>query len=68
MSPFSFKCSMIGIIRINLALSSYGNEASATYQGYPAGTVLEEMLFLTLPHWLWSLVKVVTMRPGPIPG
>jgi hypothetical protein len=43
---------MIRIIRINLALSSYVNEAPATYQGHPAGTVLEKVLLLTLPHWL----------------
>lgn len=59
---------MIRIIRINLALSSYGNEAPVTYQGCPAGTVLEEMLLLTLPHWPWALVKVITVGPGPIPG
>jgi hypothetical protein len=42
MSSFSFKCSMARIIRINLALSSYGNDASATYHEHPAGTVLDK--------------------------
>lgn len=33
---------MIGIIRIHLALSYYGNEGSATYGEHPAGRVLAD--------------------------
>lgn len=34
---------MIRIIRINLALSFYGNGASATYHEHPAGSVTREI-------------------------
>lgn len=57
MSSFSFECSVIGIIRINLALSFYGNGASATYQEHPAGSVTREICdssthTLGYPLWL----------------
>lgn len=50
MSSFSFKCSVIRIIRINLALSFYGNGASATYQELPAGSVTTEICDSTTSH------------------
>lgn len=50
MSSFSFKCSMIRIIRINLALSFYGNGASATYHGHPAGSVTREICESSASH------------------
>lgn len=57
MSSFSFKCSVIRIIRINLALSCYANEASATYLQHPAGTMLSAkmrtlLLYLSI-YTLW---------------
>ena len=59
---------MIRIIRINLALSSYGNGASATYQERPAGSVTREIWGSSISHpGLQPSVKVLTVGPGLTP-
>ena len=59
---------MIRIIRINLALSFYGNGASVTYHEHPAGCVTREICDSFTSHTgLYSLVQVVTVGPGLIP-
>ena len=59
---------MIRIIRINLALSSCGNGASATYQERPAGSVAREIWGSSTSHpGSQPLVKVVTVGPGLTP-
>lgn len=58
---------MIRIIRINLALSFYGNGASATYHEHPAGSVAREMRDSASHTGLSSLVKVVPVGPGLSP-
>ena len=51
-----------------MALSSYGNGASATYQERPAGSVAREIWGSSTSHpGSQPLVKVVTVGPGLTP-